>query len=82
MLTLEGYKFDVISDGVCYGYLPKVGESGFLIIHKLYDGKWDFKLPSDLELDEGNHWFQTWDGRKLESFHGLINEKGHITQIG
>ena len=84
-MTLENNVYEVLGNGVSYGYLPKVGQDGLLIIRKLYDGKWDFRFPPEvlaiLEINE-TYWFQTWDGNTYEWFHGLVDRKGHITQIG
>lgn len=85
MVMIAQNDYEVLGNGVCYGYLPKVGTTGLLIIRKLYDGKWDFNFPPDvLEVLSVNeeYDFQVWNGTELEWFHGVVNNKGHITQIG
>ena len=86
MVKIGEHEYEVLGNGVSYGYLPKVGEDGLLIVRKLYNGKWDFNFDDTLRsllADIGHEfWFQTWDGTELEWFHGVMDNKGHITQIG
>ena len=85
MVKIDEYEYEVLGNGVCYGYLPKVDSEGLLIIRKLYNGKWDFLFPPDVLaiLEVNNTYnFQVWDGTELEWFHGVVDNKGHITQIG
>lgn len=86
MVKIGEHEYEVLGNGVSYGYLPKVGSDGLLIIRKLYDGKWDFNFPKDikdiLRNTDQTYWFQTWNGTELEWFHGCVNSEGHITQIG
>lgn len=79
MWKLKDNDYELLHDGVSYGYLPKVGSKGYLIHYNLYDGGWRFKttLPAA-------GWFQTWgkDGNDYDWFHGCVDETGKITQIG
>lgn len=84
MIKILGHDYDVIDNGVCYGYLPKIGDNGLLIINKLYDGKWRFALSGKVKnwMDNEPIWFQTWNGKDYEWFHGVMDATGKITQIG
>jgi hypothetical protein len=85
MIKIHDYSYELIGNGVAYGYLPKPMEKGLLIIEKLYDGKWNFKFDSDVKNfigPNGDISFQVWDGKDYKWFHGLVQANGKITQIG
>ena len=83
MINFKGQEYEVLGDGVCYGYLPKIGSNGLMIIRKLYDGKWHFNFSPKVQgMISDSQWFQTWDGKDWEWFHGSVDKNGKITQIG
>lgn len=84
LIQNSAHDYELIGNGVAYGYLPKVGNKGLLIIRKLYDGKWNFQFDINVRdwIGDSQVDFQTWDGKNYEWFHGCVDKNGKITQIG
>lgn len=72
------------SNGVYYGYAPKIGEHCLIIYASKVTGNWQIDLKS-ADLPNGEYWFQLVDDSDGLAFlwgHGIVDQTGKIHQWG